>query len=117
MPCLTRMKFPGLTNPSTFDALSEVITSPGFTCACAGTVLNPKAIIDANAATVANLLNLICESPGQRSNFLFDLEKPIGPAMLTGERRIIRGLAPACLSLFQRRSESLNPRESICNAL
>ncbi len=26
MPCLTRVKFPGLTRPATFDALSGVIT-------------------------------------------------------------------------------------------
>src|SRR5271170_990172 len=61
MPCLTRMRFPGLTNPSTLDALSGVITSPGFTCARAGTGVAIKAIVNASVATVANRLNVMCE--------------------------------------------------------
>src|SRR5258708_22324612 len=110
------MKFPGITSPWTFDELSAVMRSHGFTWAWAGTLVKPNAIIEANAAIVATLRNFMCESPGQSSKFLFNLERPIGPAMLTGERRIIRGLAPACVSLFQRRIESLKPRGSMCNA-
>src|SRR5258708_25915357 len=111
------MKFPGITSPWTFDELSAVMRSHGFTWAWAGTVVKPNAIIEANAAIVATLLNFMCESPGQSSKFLFNLERPIAPAMLTGERRIIRGLAPACVSLLQPRDEPLTPRGWICNAV
>src|SRR5580700_495836 len=66
MPCLTRMKFPGLTNPSTCDALSGVITSPGFTWALAGPAVLTTAIANASATTVENRLNLICVVPRLR---------------------------------------------------
>ena len=58
MPCLTRMRFPGLTSVSTFDALSELIRSPAFTWAPAGTGVATKAIVNASAATVANRLSV-----------------------------------------------------------
>jgi len=59
MPCLTRMRFPGLTSVSTFDALSELIRSPAFTWAtCQGQVWRQMAIVNASAATVANRLSV-----------------------------------------------------------
>ena len=60
MPCLTRVKFPGLTRPSTFEAFSGVITSPGLTWAPAGIAVETIAIVNASAATVAIRFGVIC---------------------------------------------------------
>src|SRR5258708_38500162 len=60
MPCLTKVKFPGLTKPATFDALSGVMMSPGLTWAAAGIAVEIIAITNASVASVEYRFGFIC---------------------------------------------------------